>query len=228
MGTFDKNDMITVNTSNTSKVSDRRQAGSLLANRLQQFAHSDALVVAIPRGGVVVAAAVAQRLHLALEIFPCQEIKHPADGTRAIGSVSLDEVVVEGTSHDIPQDYISHQIALVQNCLRAELQLYGRDKLPVSFRYKTVIVVDDLLRSGDTMLACLQSIRKHQPLKLIVAVPFVSARAAMAIGTVADEIIFIRMDHEIRSAMDYYAEFPEIGEREVAALLHAENEVEVS
>jgi predicted phosphoribosyltransferase len=224
--TFEK-EIFAMVTSIGSKVTDRRQAGSLLANKLQQYANSEALITGISRGGLVVAAAMAKALNLELEILPYQKISHPADSTKSIGSVSVDEIVIEGVLHDIPQDYISHQIALIRNGLRNELQRYHRVKPQSSFRYKTVIVVDDILRSGDTMLACLRTIRKQQPLKLIIAVPFISDEAAAMINVVADEVVFIRVDHEVRSAMDYYIEFPDVGEKEVTVLLQSRNELEI-
>lgn len=206
-------------TSDGLRVLDRKQAGGLLAFKLQQYANSEALVVGIPRGGVVVAATVAHALNLKLQVIPCRRIKHPADNTKSIGSVSVDEVVINDKTYDIPQDYISHQIALLRNSLRNETQVYCQDSSMTSIRYKTVIVVDDILQSGSTMLACLKSIGKQQPLKLIVAVPFVSAEAARVVGGIADELVFDQMFQEIRSACQYYNEFPEVDEGEVIALI---------
>lgn len=201
-------------------VSDRQVAGRLLSKKLEQYANSAAIVLGIPRGGVIVASSVAEMLGLPLQVVPCRKLVHPGDSNRSIGSVSLEEVVLGDDCYDIPRDYISHQIVLLRNSLRSELAEYNPDQVPLSIRYKTVIVVDDVSRSGDTILACLRSVKKQKPLKLIVAVPFVSAKAGRLVGEIADEVVFLRMDHEIRSAKDCYHDFPDIGVRDVKKILN--------
>lgn len=206
-------------TRETSRVLNREEAGLLLSSKLQAYNNTNAMVVGIPSGGTVVAASLAKALHLDLEVLPCRRINHPADNSKSIGSVSLNEVVIDPDLHDIPQDYISHQIAVIRNALRKEADVFMRGKSTDSFHFKTVIVVDDILRSGSTMLACLKDIRKQQPLKLIVAVPFVSAEAARVVGEVADEVVFNKMKPGIGFGEEYYKEFPNVEERQVKALM---------
>jgi putative phosphoribosyl transferase len=210
------------------KVFDREEAGGLLSAKLQQYKGTDAVVMGIATGGVIVAARTAELLNLPLNVFPCRQIADPVDKNRSIGSVSLDEVVVQGNCHDIPQDYISHQIALLRASLHSEWQKYYSNNPQVPLRYKTVIVVDDIVRSGNSMVACLKSIMKQTPLKIIVAIPIVSAEAARKIGEIADEVIFVQMKHDVQSAKDFYVEYPAVDEHEVKALLQSfEKEIEV-
>lgn len=206
-------------TNDASRAWNREEAGALLAAKLKSYSNTNAIIVGIPNGGIVVAAALAKALHLDLEAIPCRRINHPADNSRSIGSVSLDEVVIDPDLHDIPQDYIIHQIALIRNALRKEVETFTRGRTTGSMHYKTVIVVDDILRSGSTMLACLKGIRKQQPLRLIVAVPFASAEAARVVGEIADEVVFNKMKPEVRFGEEYYKEFPNVGEFEVMALM---------
>src|SRR5690242_7709013 len=95
-----------------SKIQDREQAGRLLARRLMDYANSKAIVVGASTGGVIVAAALADVLNLPLEVIPCRRIKDPVDNSKSIGSVSPDEIITNHCSYDIPQDYVSHQIAM--------------------------------------------------------------------------------------------------------------------
>lgn len=122
-------------------------------------------------------------------------------------------------------DYVSHQIALLRSSLRNEITEYNEHLSPVSLKYKTTIIVDDILISGTTLLACLRNLRKQLPLKLIVAVPFVSARAVRLAAEIADEVIFLRMDREIVNANDYYRNFQEVTVRDVKNLLRRTNHV---
>jgi putative phosphoribosyl transferase len=89
----------------------------------------------------------------------------------------------------------------------------------VSLRHKTVILVDDVLKSSDTMMACLSGIKKQDPLKVIVAVPFVSAEAARTIGAEADDLVFLELKHSIESASDYFIDFPKIDKEEVKEMI---------
>lgn len=189
------------------RVFDREEAGRLLSTKLQGYRGTAAIIVGIPRGGVVVASKVSALLSLPLEVLPCRKIKDPAEQTKSIGSVCLDEVAIEHSRHDLPQNYISHQIALLRSGLRREWQNYYLEREPKSLSYKTVIVIDDIIRSGDTMIACVKSIMKQNPLRIIVAVPLVSAEGAQKIGRIADEVVFIQMKPEVRFGDNFYLNF---------------------
>jgi predicted phosphoribosyltransferase len=197
---------------------DREQAGRLLSQKLDSY-RNNAVVVGIPHGGVCVAFAIAEALSLSLEVLPCRRIKHPADSNKAIGSVSVSEAFIHDFSQCIPQDYIYHQIALLRNALQHEHHQYYRNRRPPSFLYKTVILVDDILEVSDTMLACLRDIKKQKPLKVIVAVPVVTAEAARIIRAEADEFVFLQMETSTRPAKDHFENFPRVDEREVRELL---------
>lgn len=203
------------------KVFDRREAGILLSSKLQEYRDTTAVIIGIPRGGVMVASKVSELLNLPLEVLPCRKIKDPADHAKSMGSVSLDEVAIEQFRHDLPQDYISHQVTLLRNGLRKEWEKYYYKKTPIWLSGKIVIVVDDIVRSGDTMIACLKTIRKQNPLKIIVAAPLVSAEGVRKLEHVADKVVFIEMKPVVESGRDFYQEFPAVEINEVHALLLA-------
>jgi len=199
----------------------REEAGHLLSHKLEGYKNSNAVVVGIPYGGVCVAAAVAESLSLPLDIIACRKIKHPAENKRCIGSVGAKDVVVHDSSQTIPQDYVSHQIALLRSVIQYEHKLYYPDSSPASLRYKTVILVDDILKSGDAILACLLEVKRQQPLKVIVAVPVVTAEAARLVRAQVDDIHFLRIMPVIHSGNDHYANFPKVDESKVKELLVA-------
>ena len=122
-------------------------------------------------------------------------------------------------SYDIPQDYIYHQQVLLQNAIRYEQNFYYDDLPTETLLYKTIILVDDLLMNSDTMLACLRSLRKQRPLKIVVAVPIVAAEAALAIRSEADDMVFIKMQTRINLANDFFTEFPKVDRERVRELL---------
>lgn len=198
-----------------TKFRDREHAGNLLARRLEAYRSSDAIVVGIPAGGVAVGAAIARVLSLPLAVLPCRKIQHPVDNNKTIGSITADEVFLRHCSHTIPQDYISHQIALLKNALKHDRHRYSSDEVSTSFFYKTVILVDDVLLSGDALLAGIRGLRKQMPLKIVVAIPVVSAEAARIVRGEADAIVFLRMDNGTGSPDDYFSDFSEVDPCEV-------------
>lgn len=199
---------------------DREHAGFILGQRLKQYEKENAIVVGIPNNGVSVAAEIAKALSLPLEVLPCQSIKHPANESKQLGSVSLTEVVLPDHNDSIPQDFVAHQIALLKrvNASAQEFFYEGHDRPTI--KYKNVILVDDLLKYSEVMLACVREIKKQQPLKIIAAVPIVCAAAARVISAEVDDLLFLRMENEIGAAENYFADVKGIDRYDVRFLLH--------
>ncbi|HEY0744657.1 MAG TPA: phosphoribosyltransferase family protein [Chryseosolibacter sp.] len=199
----------------------REEAGHQLGQLLAEYRNSNAIVVGIPHGGVSVASVVAAELISPLEVIPCRKIKHPADATKTIGSVSEDEVFIHDCSHTIPQDYVYHQILLLRNAMAAERKKYYGSIKPQSLRYRTVILVDDMLSTSDTILACLRDIKKQNPLKVVVAVPIVAAEAARVVSAEADDLKFIKMESVLDPSHEYFADYPRVDDKKVKQLLYS-------
>ena len=196
----------------------RKHAAFLLGERLMEHANSDAIIVAVNGGGIHIGYHLAKLLHLPLEVIPCKKIKHPADD-KTIGAVSLDAVVIHDEDNTIPQDYIYHQIQLMQHVIKRQSNKYNAGRAPRSFKGRTIILADDLLITGDTMLATLKTIRKQVPEKIIAAVPNVTPDATRSIAPEIDEIIYLTIEPNNPVTEKLYAEFPEVNDEEVIALL---------
>lgn len=198
---------------------DRREAGYLLSEKLARYKNTNAVVVGIPNSGVCVAATVAEALSLPLEVMPCREIKHPAIKGESIGAVSEHEVFIHEHSYSIPQHYIYHQVILLRAAIAFEKNEIYKDRQQGSFRNKTVILVDDMLRSYEMMLVCLRDIKKQGPLKIVIAVPVAGAKAARIVGTEADDIHFLKMATSIDLPFDHYRYFPRVDKPQIRDLL---------
>lgn len=202
----------------------REEAGGILSKKLEGLRNTNAIVVGVSHGGVCVAAAIAENLALPLEVIACRKIRHPANSKKSIGSVGATDVFIHDCSASIPQDYVWHQIVLLRNVIQYEHRLYYENVTPVSLRYKTVVLADDMLKTGDAILAALMEIKKQQPLKVIVAIPVVSAEAARLVSGQVDGLIFLRIQSAIRSGKDIYAKYPKVDEWKVKELLTAARE----
>lgn len=196
----------------------RIQAAYLLSERLSGYRDTDAIVAAVPCGGVPVGFHVAQILGLPLEIIQCKKIRHPADKNKSIGSVSMSNAFLDDGFLDVPQDYIYRKILSHQSEMNEKYRFYSGGNAPAKLTGKTVILVDDLLKSGDTMVACLKGIRKQQPRKLIIAVPVALSEAAERVSPEADEFISLVTDDNASDVSNFYEDFPRVSDEEVKAL----------
>lgn len=201
----------------------REEAGLILGRKLRQYEKTNTVVVGIPHSGVCVAAAIAKYLSLPLEVMPSQRIKHPANDNKNLGSVSLTEVFLYDNIGQVPQDFVARQIVSLKNANSSEHKFYHENNSQQILKYKTVILVDDLLKSSEVMLACIREIKRQNPLKIVVAVPVVSAEAARTVSAEVDETVFLRMELEVGHARHYFANYNRIDRDQVKRLLDISN-----
>ena len=199
---------------------DRKHAAYHLAERLREYAGDDSVVVAVSGGGVEVALPVAHALELPVEVIPCRKLKHPADENRTIGAVSVSAVVVHEDDNDIPQDYLYHQIRLLQHAIKGQQKELGRGSLKDAVAGKLVILIDDVLMTGDSVLACVRSLRPFGPSEIILAVPIVTPDGARAVASDLKSMIYLTIEGQPVGKL--YADFPDVSDEQVIALMQAE------
>lgn len=196
----------------------RTEAGRLLATRLKQYRGCDGIVLAIPRGGVPVAFEVARELDLPLDIVLTRKIGHPFNKEYAIGAASLtDHFVIphEGVS----EEYIRQELAEVRQRLQ-HMQARFRGQRPAArLEGKTLIVVDDGIATGNTLLATVQLLRRSSPAAIVIAVPVSSHHAVELLGREADELIALLTPDEFFGVGAFYEDFSQVSDEEVMKML---------
>lgn len=203
---------------------DRTHAGQALARLLAGFARrDDVLVLALPRGGVPVAFEVAEALQLPLDVFVVRKLGVPGHEEYAMGALAsggvrvLNENVVRLL--DVPQACVDAVIEAEQRELERREQIY-RDALPpLDVRGRTVILVDDGLATGSTMLAAVKALRKQAPARIVVAVPTAAADTCNALRSDADEVICATTPEPFRAVGLWYEDFSQTSDDEVRELL---------
>ncbi len=203
---------------------DRLEAGQLLAEKLGAYVNQpDVLVLGLARGGVPVAAEVAEKLHAPLDVFVVRKLGVPGQEELAMGAIAMGGVRVLNAevvaSLDIPDDVIAAVTADEQRELRRRERAYRPDLPPPEVRGKTVIVVDDGIATGSTMLAAVAALRKMQAGRIVVAAPTVAATTFGEIEKVVDEIVAVMVPDDFRGVGQWYADFRQTGDEEVTALL---------
>ena len=203
---------------NHNLIRNRETAAGLLAERLEKYRGEQGVVLAIPRGGVPVAAPIARLLGMPLEITLSKKIGHPANPEFAIGSVSLESVQVDARA-DVPQAYIAAEIARIREALRQKYSLYRGNREHIHLSDRLVILVDDGIATGKTLLATIELVKKEHPHKIVVAVPVASPTAYDAISSLVDEVVCLLVPIDFQAVGQFYEEFSQVSDEQVIRLL---------
>ncbi|MDD1776104.1 MAG: phosphoribosyltransferase [Candidatus Methanomethylicus sp.] len=203
---------------------DRQEAGRRLAEALVNFKGKDTIVLAIPRGGVVVAYEIAQVLGAPLDIIIPRKIGAPMNPELAIGAVSQDGTVVLNDdyikylsiSHRFIESEVSEQIKEIERRMR----LYRPQFKPLPIlEGKVVIIVDDGIATGATIKAALKSIRSQKPQELVIAIPVGPEDTINLLKREADQVICLEIPHSFNAVGDFYEDFRQTEDEEVIELL---------
>lgn len=203
---------------------DRQDAGRMLASMLVKNRNSDALVMAIPSGGVPVGIEIARELHIPMDVIIVRKIQIPFNPEAGFGAMGPDGTVILNEHLmerlNLSSQEIDRQIERTrENILRRE-KLFRKGNMIPSIRNKTVILVDDGLASGYTMLAALTFTRRKGPSRIIAAVPTASARTADMINQEVDELICLNIRSGFTFAVaDAYENWYDVDETEVISIL---------
>jgi predicted phosphoribosyltransferase len=203
---------------------DRTEAGRLLAARLEKYAGKpDVMVLALPRGGVPVAFEVARALHAPMDVFIVRKLGVPGHEELAMGAVAsggvrvLNDHVVAGLG--IPEYVIDAVVKWETEELKRRERLYRGNRPPADVRGKTVILVDDGLATGSTMLAAVQALRQQGPARIVVAVPVASPDTCELMKAYVDEIVCAATPEPFYAVGLWYEDFSQTTDEEVRELL---------
>lgn len=206
------------------RFADRRDAGRALALRLAAYAHrDDVTVLALPRGGVPVAAEIAHALEAPLDILVVRKLGLPGQPEYAMGAIASGDVRVLNTQV-IQQLAISYSaIDIVTRAEMRELhrreRLYRGDRPMAAVEGRQVILVDDGMATGASMRAGVQALRDLQPARIVVAVPVSAAETCHLIAQDADEIVCGQTPERFRSVGQWYERFEQTTDEEVRRCL---------
>jgi predicted phosphoribosyltransferase len=206
-------------------IQDRKEAGMLLSEKLEKYQGTDSIILAVPRGGVPIGYEISKNLHLPLDIILSKKIGHPLNKEFAIGAVSLDSSFID-EHPEIPSAYIESEIKKLRESLKDKYNLYMGDRKPIDVKGKTVIVVDDGIATGNTLLACIAMLRKSNPQKIVVAVPVVPFDTVKIFQQKADEFVYLIASKDFRGVGGFYENFEQVNDDEAIRMLLVANLIE--
>ena len=202
----------------------RLDAGTRLADKLMKFKNETGVILAVPRGGVPVAYAVATKLGFPLEIVLTKKIGHPMNKEYAIGAASLTDYFVI-PHENVTEEYIREEVKNIRERLKQLYQYLVGDREPEKLEGKTVIVIDDGIATGNTLSGTVNVLRKEKPAKIVVAVPVASRQAVNKLATEADEVIVVYVPPEFYGVGAFYDDFEQVDDEEVLFYLDKLREI---
>lgn len=200
---------------------DRKDAGQLLAKQLLQYKNKkDVFVLGIPRGGVVVAHEVAKALNVPLDIIIIKKIGYPGQEELALGAVSLDGFYInEEIAFSVSKEYINEQIKIKQEEVKKRYSLFTGNKISYSLKNKTIILIDDGIATGATLIMAIQILRKQSPKKIIVAIPVAPPDTIKRLEKLVDIVVCLHEPIDFMAIGQFYSDFKQVEDEEVKRCL---------
>ena len=200
------------------KIKNRKEAAELLAQRLEEYRGEKGVVLAIPRGGVPIAVPIAQRLNFSLDLAFSKKIGHPRNPEFAIGSVSLHSQAVNPTIA-VSEEYLREETENIRAELKRKYAQLMGNREPLNLAGQVVIIVDDGIATGHTLMATVDLVQQQSPYRVVVAVPVGPPTAVERLERLVDHVECLLVPPNFQAVSQFYEEFDQVSDEEVKALL---------
>jgi len=202
---------------------DRVDAGRRLAEALLSYKGQDVVVYALPRGGVVVGAEIANALEAPLDLIIVRKVGHPFSSEYAVAAVGEDGDIVTNPPEveTIDERWFKERVRIEQQEARRRRELYTCGRTPVSATGKIAIIVDDGLATGLTMFAAVQEVSHSHPSRIVVAVPVAPPETVERMKEIVDDVLVLYVTPGFGSIGSFYLRFDQVSDDEVIELLQS-------
>lgn len=204
------------------KFENRYDAAMRLVPRLKKYAKTEGVVLAIPRGAVPMGYYIARELDLPLDLLLTKKIGHPLNPELAVGSVSLEGRVVDPRFHT-DAAFIERESVRIRAMLKDRYEKFMGNRSSIDLKDQTVIIVDDGIATGNTMLVSVDLVRHHAPKKVVVATPVASPGAVMKLLQQADEVVCLYAPEHFLAVGEFYDDFSEVSDDDVIRFMNRLN-----
>lgn len=204
---------------------DRIEAGRLLAEEVLALNLVDPVVLALPRGGVPVAAEVASALHAPLDLLLVRKIGAPEHGELAVAAVAegpLPVVVIDDETLHLTgasRAYVDREAKGELREIARRRAVYLRNRPPLPVEGRTAVVVDDGIATGTTVRAALQALRRRNPSRLVLAIPVAPPEVVAALRADVDDLVCLSQPPYFHAVGVHYADFHQVSDEEVVRIL---------
>ena len=199
---------------------DRDEAATQLAGRLVAYKGRNPLVLGVPRGAVPMARIIGDALGGELDVVLVRKLRAPGQPELAIGAVDEAGSVLKGKYFDIADEaYVREEIRTQQDVIRARRQMYTRAQKAIDPAGRVVVIVDDGIATGSSMLAAIRSVRARKPRKLVVAIGVAPAQSLAQIEAETDEVVCLYAPADFYAVGQFFEDFSEVTDDMVVTAL---------
>lgn len=203
---------------------DRHHAGIRLAEKLEDFNRcGNCIIFAIPRGGVVIGAVVAERLNLPLDLVITKKIRAPYNPELAIGSVdptgniNVNQNIIAGLN--ISSDYLQTAAETTTAQIKEQLEQYRKSSHYPSLEQTIAIIVDDGIATGQTAIAAIGFLRSLDAQRIIVATPVIAPSTLSELNKLADEVRYVLCEEHFFAVGQFYRDFAQVNDEQVMEIM---------
>lgn len=216
-----RNPLKTLQMINSMLFKDRKHAGEELSSRLQDMRGTDAVVLAIPRGGLPLGAILSKRLGLPLDVVLTKKIGHPYNREYAIGAVSLKGRILETQASEADEGYIESETSRIRALLKTRDEQYHQKREALQVQGKKVILVDDGIATGSTVLATVDLLHQEGAEEIILAIPVAPPSSVRRLAAAAhvDRVVCLYEPRDFYAIGQFYENFGQVSDEEAIALL---------
>lgn len=202
---------------------DRVEAGETLARLLKDYKGKDLIVYALPRGGVILGRVIADYLNAPLSLLFVKKIGHPNNpeyGICAVGEYG-ELVCNDYEVEDMDEDWFKKERSIALDEIKRQKEIYLKDEDKLNPKDKIVILVDDGIATGLTMVAALKDIKKASPKEVVVAIPVIPLETSKRLKRDCHKLIAVKIESYYLGAVGmYYLDFKQVSDREVLRALY--------
>ena len=201
---------------------DRNDAAARLAERLKSYRGRHPLVLAIPRGAVSMASTIAERLNGEFDVVLVRKLRAPYQSELAVGSVNESGwtyVAPFAESYGADAAYLEAEKRTQMETIRLRRARYTPIRPSIDPAGRVVIVIDDGLATGATMISALHALRASNPAELVCAVPVAPPDTLKKVEALADAVVCLEAPADFHAVGQFYRNFPQVDDEEVAAML---------
>lgn len=203
----------------------RTEAGMELVRHLEKYRGKEVVVLAIPRGGLPLGSIIAKNLDAPLDVAIIKKIGHPQNKEYAIGAISKEGYFLNPSGETISQTYIEEEIRRLKSFVEKRNQEYYSKTQPHELRGKWVLIVDDGIATGSTVLATVELAARQEPAGIVIATPVAPPRTLNKLrkSPYVDEVICLDSPVDFMAVGQFYENFAAVTDDEAISLLEEAN-----